>query len=242
MELIINDMERKIGEIFECSGVKLRVEPGICLCNGCYFKCDSLNWCTQYKSVRGECQKSSRSDIGIIFKKVGDMEERTIKLTLEKAKEFYKKGGELKDLALSAFTEQELTKVEFPKTWEEFCHSHPVKRGEYYITTDSWIKEVIRDNERDPQKDINLFSSAKQAEAYLALMQLHQLRDCYRQGWEPNWTDKSTKYYVYISCHGIGIIASTIEEKHFLAFQAKELAEAFLNNFRDLIIEAGDLV
>ena len=32
------------------------------------------------------------------------MEERTVKLTLEKAKEFYKKGGEFRDLALSAFT------------------------------------------------------------------------------------------------------------------------------------------
>lgn len=62
-------MERKIGEIFECSGVKLRVEPEICMCKGCYLKRDSFKWCTQYKSVRGECQKSSRSDIGIIFKK-----------------------------------------------------------------------------------------------------------------------------------------------------------------------------
>lgn len=235
-------MERKIGEVFECDGVKLRVEEERRGCKGCYFQRKKKGWCISLKEIIGECMDSMRNDTGVIFIKIDDMEERVIKLTLEKAKEFYKKGGELKDLALSAFTEQELTKVEFPKTWEEFCHSHPVKRGEYYITTDSWIKEVIRDNERDPQKDINLFSSAKQAEAYLALMQLHQLRDCYRQGWEPNWTDKSTKYYVYISCHGIGIIASTIEEKHFLAFQAKELAEAFLNNFRDLIIEAGDLV
>ena len=82
-------MERKIGEIFEYSGVKLRVEPEIYVCKGCYFNCDSFKWCTQYKSVIGECQKSSRSDIGIIFKKVGDMESRTVKLTLEKAKEFY---------------------------------------------------------------------------------------------------------------------------------------------------------
>ena len=241
MELIINDMERKIGEIFECSGVKLRVEPGICLCNGCYFKCDSLNWCTQYKSVRGECQKSSRSDIGIIFKKVGDMEERTIKLTLEKAKEFYKKGGEFRDLALSAFTEKELQEATLPNTWDEFCSKYGVQ-NEYYINSDSIIKRAPLNNFRLTYRDRNLLPDKQAAEQHLALMQLHQLRDCYRQGWEPNWTDKSTKYYVYISCHGIGIIASTIEEKHFLAFQAKELAEAFLNNFRDLIIKAGDLV
>lgn len=50
-------MERKIGEIFECNGVKLRVEPERYMCKGCYLKRDSFKWCTQYKSVRGECQK-----------------------------------------------------------------------------------------------------------------------------------------------------------------------------------------
>lgn len=199
-------------------------------------------WCLRQKALRGECAKVKRHTEGVIFIQIGDMEERIIKLTLEKAKEFYKKGGEFKDLALSAFTEQELTKVESPKTWEEFCHSHPVKRGEYYITTDSWIKEVIRDNERDPQKDINLFSSAKQAEAYLALMQLHQLRDCYRQGWIPNWNDGSVKYYVYISSCGSSIIDKTVNISHFLSFQTKEKAMEFSFNFRNLIIQAGDLL
>ena len=46
------------------------------------------------------------------------MEERNIKLSLEKAREFYSKGGELKDLALSAFTEEEKLTPTLPKTWE----------------------------------------------------------------------------------------------------------------------------
>ena len=36
------------------------------------------------------------------------METRNIKLTLEKAREFYNKGGEFRDLILSAFSEEEL--------------------------------------------------------------------------------------------------------------------------------------
>ena len=52
------------------------------------------------------------------------METRAIKLTLEKAKKFYQKGGEFRDLALSAYTEEELTKVELPKTWEDFCYNY----------------------------------------------------------------------------------------------------------------------
>lgn len=236
-------MERKIGEIFECSGVKLRVEPGICLCNGCYFKCDSLKWCTQYKSVRGECQKSSRSDIGIIFKKVGDMEERTIKLTLEKAKEFYKKGGEFRDLALSAFTEKELKEIYLPKTWGEFCALKDIQPGEaYFCQTDGDFRVCEKHNCKRGMHSAMMLPSLKDAEAHLALAQLHQLRDYYRQGWEPDWIDKSTKFYLYISCRGTGVIGSTIDKRQFLTFQTMELAEVFLNNFRDLIIKAGDLV
>ena len=43
-------------------------------------------------------------------------EERNITLTLDKAKEWYKKGGDLKQVALQAFSEKELTKVDLPKT------------------------------------------------------------------------------------------------------------------------------
>lgn len=49
------------------------------------------------------------------------LEERNIKLSLEKAREFYSKGGEFKDLALSAFTEEEIlmSVPALPKTWGE---------------------------------------------------------------------------------------------------------------------------
>ena len=55
-------------------------------------------------------------------------EERNITLTLDKAKEWYKKGGELREIALQAFTEKELTKINLPKTWEEFCTNYPIKK------------------------------------------------------------------------------------------------------------------
>ena len=39
---------------------------------------------------------------------------------------------------------------------------------------------------RDIYEDKNMFQSQKAAKQHLALMQLHQLRDCYRQGWIPS--------------------------------------------------------
>ena len=45
-------------------------------------------------------------------------EERNITLTLDKAKEWYNKGGDLKQVALQAFSEKELKPL--PRSWEEY--------------------------------------------------------------------------------------------------------------------------
>ena len=234
-------MERKIGEVFECDGVKLRVEKEIRACNECYFKnlvCDT------YRSIRGECQSASRSNGGIIFVKIEDMETRLIKLTLEKAKEFYKKGGEFRELALSAFTEEELTKVELPKTWEEFCKSYNMRSNECFINLRSDIASVPDKYEREINSDRNVLPSEGAAKAHLALMQLHQLRDCYRQGWKPDWSDRKNKYCIVYNggsvCNYIISINAFIST--FLSFQSREVAQLFLDNFRNLIEEAGDLI
>lgn len=49
---------------------------------------------------------------------------RSIDITLEQAKEYYKSGGELKKIALKAFAAIELEEALLPKTWEELKDSH----------------------------------------------------------------------------------------------------------------------
>lgn len=233
-------MERKIGEVFECDNIKLRVEEYTQNCEGCYFYENNIT-CSHYSGDLGKCDLSGRTDRkNVIFIEVENMEERVIKLTLEKAKEFYKKGGEFRELALSAFTEEELTKVELPETWEEFCRQFTKIRGEYYIDTDSSIYGD-GDGYRDPLYDKNMLPSKKAAEAHLALMQLHQLRDCYRQGWEPDWGNNHCKYSI-ISDKKILCVVPSINCSCFLSFQSEEIARLFLKNFRSLIEEAGDLI
>ena len=61
-------------------------------------------------------------------KKLKLMENRTIKLSKKKAKEWYKKGGELKEVALQAYNEEELK--DFKYTWEN-CYS---AEGSYYVS------------------------------------------------------------------------------------------------------------
>lgn len=52
-------------------------------------------------------------------------ETRNVNITLEKAKEWYKKGGDLKEVALQAFTEEELKEPSFQsiKTFEDACYA-----------------------------------------------------------------------------------------------------------------------
>ena len=141
-------------------------------------------------------------------------EERNITLTLDKAKEWYKKGGELREIALQAFTEKELNPL--PKSWEEYCMTYGC------VCLSARYTNI----------------STK----YDALIKLEQLRDCWRQGWKPNWNSGiQPKYCVYYYRRKFDI-AVLYETSHFLSFPTKEMAEEFLKCFKDLIEKAGDLI
>ena len=167
------------------------------------------------------------------------MEARVITLTLEKAKEFYKKGGEFRDLALSAYTEEELN-PSLPKTWEEFCDRFKIHE-EYHIDSASDIIKNEDDYYRDPLLNRNLLVSKEAANQHLVLMQLHRLRDCYRQGWKPDLTVPESIFAIFCT-KGKYSVEEFMYSSEFLSFQSRQLAQEFLNNFKDLILQAGDLI
>ena len=172
------------------------------------------------------------------------MEERNVKISLDKARDWYNRGGEYKELALSAFSEKEIKEIKkiiLPNSWEEFCEMHPVEEDgeEYYIDVDSNTSYVYK-GVRNPEFYKNVLPSKEAAEAHLAYMQLHQLRDCYRQGWVPDWS--SSKQWCIMFDADTFIVQTGIYYNRFLSFQSKEIAEKFLNNFQELIKLAGDLI
>ena len=169
------------------------------------------------------------------------MEERSIKISLERAREWYNRGGEYKELALSAFSEEEIKASMLPNTWEEFCEMHSVKCTEYYIDIDSIITGTTS-NIKLPNADKNMLPSLEAAKAHLAYMQLHQLRDCYRQGWVPDWSDSNQCKWCIMFDTDTFIVQTGIFYNRFLSFQSKEIAEKFFNNFQELIKLAGDLI
>ena len=163
------------------------------------------------------------------------METRQVELSLDTAKRLYEQGGEYRDIALTAFKEHELIGDRLPKTWDEYCAKH----GDMGV--------IIKASLGTAYVALNkhLFRDYKQAQAHITKMKLHLLRDEYRQGWKPNWTDKSIKY---------GIMWNTLAENKelmvawhsyapiFLSFPTEEIASEFLTNFRELIEQAGDLI
>ena len=140
-----------------------------------------------------------------------EMKTRTINLSLDKAKEWYKKGEELREIALQAFSEKELNPL--PRSWEEFSYKYKICSTLYAM----------------PSK-------------YEALYQLEQLKNCWWNGWKPDWNDDQQAKYCVICYHEgfkINILYST---SRFLSFPTHEMAKKFLECFRDLIEKAGDLI
>ena len=139
-------------------------------------------------------------------------EERNITLTLDKAKEWYKKGGELKEVALQAYSEKELNPL--PRSWEEYCRIHGC------VCLSARYTNI----------------STK----YDALIKLEQLKDCWKQGWVQTPTD--TGYRISKTFTGDYTVLSVGTLKYFLSFPTREMAREFLECFKDLIEKAGDLI
>lgn len=131
---------------------------------------------------------------------------------------------------------------ELPKTWKEFCEKYSnVKKTEHFISSSSQIVPLNK-CERHNHLDKNACTSKQEAEAFLALMQLRQLRKAYVKDWEPDWMSTiGSKYCIEVNNNEL-LIHSWNHKSHILSFPSRELAEQFLNNFKDLLEIAKPLL
>ena len=136
---------------------------------------------------------------------------------------------------------------ELPKTWEEFCEKYHIKEKEAFINSASDIVSLKDYFPTRPfrlyRDDKNLCTSRQEAEAFLALMQLRQLRKAYVKDWEPDWNN-SKQYKACIMYNGIDFVTVYYKDlcSRPLSFPTYELATQFLNNFKDLIEIAKPLL
>lgn len=133
---------------------------------------------------------------------------------------------------------------ELPKSWEEFCKTHPRKANEVCFSNIGEIGYVnyTAGFKRNKFWDRSILPSKELAEAMLALCQLIQLRDCYNDDWIPDWTnDCSYKYCLEVTKNEI-ITCMYCVTSRILVFKTKELCDEFLKNFKDLLEVAKPLL
>ena len=128
--------------------------------------------------------------------------------------------------------------VELPKEWEL------EKEKIYYtITSDSTVIGYYPlQFSLKCDKDKFLLHSVESAKNVLALCQLLAMRDRYVGDWKPDWNDAREIKYCIVSKNCNLSVESWNAKLHTLSFPTRELAETFLNNFKSLIKEAGDLI
>lgn len=121
-----------------------------------------------------------------------------------------------------------------PRTWEEFCEMNPIEVGEAFIDCTDDCNPITEASFciGKERKDKCWCTSKQEAKAFLALMQLRQLRKAWIGDWEikHDWND----YHCIINHKNNIIVARRIYTNGTLSFPTEEMAEDFLNCFKDL--------
>jgi len=118
-----------------------------------------------------------------------------------------------------------------PRSWEEFCKRYPKQLGEVKIDSACNMYEIEKNTMRHSHADRNIYTSKEEAEAFLALMQLRQLR----KAWVGDWEIAARESYVviYTCCDNLTVDINATSRR-CLSFPNKKMAEDFLSCFRNL--------
>ena len=122
-----------------------------------------------------------------------------------------------------------------PRSWEEFCERFPRIKDEYYIESNSAIAQVTNVNApRSGRNDKNICTSKEEVEAFLALMQLRQLRKAWVGDWkQPTNASMGVIYCCLPEYKPVCSLGSYNINRH-LSFPTLGMAKEFLECFKDL--------
>lgn len=133
-------------------------------------------------------------------------------------------------------TEYRLIKIIRPRpsSWEEFCRNYPVKSEETFIYVDSSLKSSRgRSKERLASADRNLCTSKEEAGAFLALIQLRQLRKAWVGDWEQISGNIGVIFYSATE-RSLNVTSGCYWANKMLSFPTREMASEFYECFKDL--------
>ena len=122
-----------------------------------------------------------------------------------------------------------------PRTWEEFCKNYPLRKDEFWISDGGRIRQVDSTSIGKCRTYKNWCTSKQEAEAFLALMQLRQLR----KAWVGDWKQPNSHSIIYVIKYDIDTNKVRLASGNFwgsctLSFPDYKMAEDFLDCFKDL--------
>ena len=165
-----------------------------------------------------------------------NMEKRTLEIDIETAKKLYNCSAPyLKEMALKAFTEEELSKKEI-KTWDDLI-KYKIPAEGYWLSTEGTINQVpISYAYIFSVGNKNLFFNEKYAKSALAMAQISQLIPYYGGAiTDEEWCDdRIEKFYLYRNFNKI-LKGNASIEYHSLAFHTSEQRDLFLENNEQLV-------
>lgn len=136
---------------------------------------------------------------------------------------------------------REKKELEPPRSWEEFCERYPTIEYECYIGDESSLMRLLKTKGRDTVSDRNLIATEEEAEAFLALMQLRQLRKAWIGDWKQEW-GKYCTIIKYSLRDGIRTNTSIYWSHEVMSFPTEGMANDFLGCFKNLFEKAKILL
>ena len=161
------------------------------------------------------------------------MEEKKLKINIPEGYEIDKEKSTFEEIVFKK-VEDPFSKL--PKTWEEYC-----KRTKGYT---SYYGDPTEDDTHETKFDgfYNEFFTKKRVKQYIALGKLLQLRDY----WVDDLKNNSNNFVAVIYHFDGEIVNTNVSKKrsssYSLTFPTKEIAQKFIECFKDLINEACPLI
>lgn len=131
-----------------------------------------------------------------------------------------------------------------PRSWKEFCDRYPLRAEEAYIEDNCNIEPILESSVGLPRQARcwrNLCTSIEEAEAFLALMQLRQLRKAWVGDWKAESYSKCSIFSIVWSKETDLRITSVLYSRP-LDFPTEEMARDFLSCFGGLLDTAKILL
>ena len=119
-----------------------------------------------------------------------------------------------------------------PRSWEEFCEKYPVKKNEYCIKEPGYTLGAEANFET--RKCATWCTSEEEAKAFLALMQLRQLRKAWIGDWKQSEENSCAGIFYSVYHDKVIVSYDKFWTNITLSFPTTRMANDFLNCFRDL--------